>query len=568
MNMTTISVLIPYLEKTEYMVFNKKLLEQDPRILEFITLEGISPISKARQHLLKQAKGDYVLWIDSDVELINNPLNEMLSYFSQNVAGVCATTIEMDKTYMFDSAVRKCLPKVYHKKKSHFNCGLFKKKYLFDIGGFDTKLIAAEDNDLQIRLNKAGYHVLGLKKVTVLHHSSRSFEKEKWYFEGYKTLFNKHGFCENECDQVDLFSNKFRFEKLKSAPVQCLLEMIKGKIKKNKNRLRLLPEIWYNLLIGLNPELIKSKESGLLITENCMFKCKSCTYWKNKTADLSKEQIFKIVDNLVEFGIKKIVLVGGEPLIRNDLGDIINYIKMKKIKCGMITNGFFGSKRLTELLKLDFINVSIDGLEKTHDTLRDMKGAWNRAVNILFELKKRYNKEVSVSFVLQEKNYKEFKLLHEFLNNFEIPLYILCYSSGGMGQPKNKGDYSSAVKYLLEQNSSYLKVEQREYLNLILNKFLKHPLKQCCITPNIKFMIGGKGDLYPCSAWDKPIGNVLNQSLEQIWRRYSNLRKQIFQGNHHYCEKCVSCELINNFVSGNPYIFKTLIRSLNKFKFI
>lgn len=554
--MTTISVLTPYLKKTAYMGKNRELLQTDQRVIEFIELGGITPISKARQKLLLAAKGDYLLWIDSDIQLTGNPIDQMFMHLTGGVAGVCATTVELDETYLFETAVRRCLPKVYNKKKSHFNCGLFDKKVLLKIGGFDTHFIAAEDNDLQIRLNNNGFKILGLRDVIVLHHSSRSFEKEKWYFSGYKLLFNKYGFFENECAQIKLNSNRFHLEKFKIAPIKFLF----NQFQKLKNRIRLIPEINRNFLIGLNLDFCKPKECGLLITENCLFKCKSCTYWKRKTKDLTKEQLFKIIDKLASFGIKTITLVGGEPLLRNDLDIIIEYIKNKAIRCGIITNGFLWQKRLTALLKLDFINVSVDGLKKTHDSLRNKKGAWDNAVDMLFELKKKFHKEVSVSFVLQDENYKEFKAIYSFFNNFQIPVYLLCYSSGGMGQPEQKKDCITAIRYTLEKNNSCLRTEQKEYLNLILNKLTKSVAGQSCLSPAIKFMVSGDGSLYPCSAWNHPLGNLLQQSLTSIWKTYSTLRKSIRAGKEGHCIQCVSCELTNNFVNGWAFNKKVLDR--------
>lgn len=67
------------------------------------------------------------------------------------------------------------------------------------------------------------------------------------------------------------------------------------------------------------------KVAFLEITQRCNLSCKHCYLGGKKTEELTTAQIFKMIDTLVEWGIKRVVLFGGEPTLRNDFYEILQY---------------------------------------------------------------------------------------------------------------------------------------------------------------------------------------------------------------------------------------------------
>lgn len=120
---------------------------------------------------------------------------------------------------------------------------------------------------------------------------------------------------------------------------------------------------------------------GLFITERCNLRCIYCfpNSPNRKVRDLTKEEIFGIVDELYELGTRYITILGGEPMIRKDFGEIVGYITSKGIltECG--TNGYFTKSRLEDLKKLYLVCHSIDGCEIGHDLNRG-KGSFKKIV--------------------------------------------------------------------------------------------------------------------------------------------------------------------------------------------
>ncbi len=105
---------------------------------------------------------------------------------------------------------------------------------------------------------------------------------------------------------------------------------------------------------------------GLFITPRCNLKCVYCfpdSPHRKDENEFSLQEIFHIVDELYRMGTRYIVLLGGEPLLREDVGDIIDYIARKQIIVEVITNGYFTARRLDALKKVSYVCHSIDGTE-------------------------------------------------------------------------------------------------------------------------------------------------------------------------------------------------------------
>ncbi len=119
------------------------------------------------------------------------------------------------------------------------------------------------------------------------------------------------------------------------------------------------------------------------LTDKCNMKCSYCRpinmdYIPHKEI-LSYEEIADVVDILKEYGLKKVRLTGGEPLLRPKIWNLISLLKAKNLESiSMTTNGTF-LKEYAKILKesgLDTINISLDTLDETkfkHITKSDLK---------------------------------------------------------------------------------------------------------------------------------------------------------------------------------------------------
>ncbi|MCE5211948.1 MAG: radical SAM protein [Deltaproteobacteria bacterium] len=122
---------------------------------------------------------------------------------------------------------------------------------------------------------------------------------------------------------------------------------------------------------------------GLQLTKYCNMRCSYCyaDFERYKTAkELSTDEIFNVVDELHALGCRWIWFLGGEPMMREDFGRIIDYVHSKGMFCDMNSNGILINKdNLSTVKKLDGVAISIDGNEETNDFYRG-KGMYQKAI--------------------------------------------------------------------------------------------------------------------------------------------------------------------------------------------
>ncbi len=98
------------------------------------------------------------------------------------------------------------------------------------------------------------------------------------------------------------------------------------------------------------------------VTHKCSLQCKFCNVWMEKTRDLSKKNVFKVLDTIGNSSIIVVSLEGGDPLMRKDLGEILQYAYTKPFYLFFTTNGDLLDKRsMKEYGKhIDYLHISID----------------------------------------------------------------------------------------------------------------------------------------------------------------------------------------------------------------
>jgi len=103
----------------------------------------------------------------------------------------------------------------------------------------------------------------------------------------------------------------------------------------------------------------------LFVTTRCNNKCPVCLIpFCRELKDPSLNDIKILIDKLVEVGLKKICITGGEPIMRNDIDEILRYIYGKGVKIYLFTNGHFLLKKYDSIAPyLGWLSLSLDGVE-------------------------------------------------------------------------------------------------------------------------------------------------------------------------------------------------------------
>lgn len=98
------------------------------------------------------------------------------------------------------------------------------------------------------------------------------------------------------------------------------------------------------------------------VVQRCDSRCDFCNVWKYPMPDLPTDKVLKIVDNIADSSILLLSLEGGEPLMREDIGQILRYIRTKPLYVLFTTSGkLFDKRPMKDYSKyIDFLHVSID----------------------------------------------------------------------------------------------------------------------------------------------------------------------------------------------------------------
>lgn len=113
------------------------------------------------------------------------------------------------------------------------------------------------------------------------------------------------------------------------------------------------------------------------VTSRCSGTCQYCGSRDAPPEEMSRDEIFAIVDDLEEMGCGAVALTGGDPLLRNDLGELLDYMKSKGLKTCICSDGSHVEERRDVVRKSDYMQLSFDGPPEIHDRQK-YQGAYER----------------------------------------------------------------------------------------------------------------------------------------------------------------------------------------------
>jgi len=279
-----------------------------------------------------------------------------------------------------------------------------------------------------------------------------------------------------------------------------------------------------------------------LLTSKCNCKCEICDLWKNKEdykKDLSTKDIFSLLEDARKSGIVYYVAMGGEPLMRNDLPQILQYAKKLKFSTSVITNGFYLKERCDEILPFtDVLEVSIDSNDALHDKMREVDGILKKSVQGIKSCKNSKTK-IIINTVISKANYDKIYDLLELSKSLNVFISFqpidLVEGHNDKLIPENKviqRVFSEIIKF---KKLGYKVSNSFSYLKVFSNK-----KNYICHGPKCIIVVKPNGDISSClnyKFYNKIWGNVKEKSLTDIFN--SDYFKK-------FCKKVEICNECND----------------------
>lgn len=184
-------------------------------------------------------------------------------------------------------------------------------------------------------------------------------------------------------------------------------------------------------IFKLSPRVIMARFLGhkipiktvFYITYKCNLKCPFCYRRTKKSVEMNTFQIKAMMKEFKDMGTYFWVFNGGEPLLRDDLPELIDYAKEIGFHCSLVTNGVLLAEKIRKsaaFKKLDFVQISLEGPEEIHNRMCG-EGSFGRIVDAL-ELLKNLKIKTNILTVITKDNIDYFSYLVELvkLNHMTI----------------------------------------------------------------------------------------------------------------------------------------------------
>ncbi|MBW7995944.1 MAG: radical SAM protein [Candidatus Glassbacteria bacterium] len=175
------------------------------------------------------------------------------------------------------------------------------------------------------------------------------------------------------------------------------------------------------------------------VSRRCNLRCVHCyTDSDNKVykGELTLEEGKKLLDDLAEFEVPAVLFSGGEPLVRKDIFELVDYALAKGLRPTLSTNGTLIDDKMARRIKnsgFTYVGISLDGIGEVNDCFRGKKGAFDMAMRgfrNLVELGQR----VGLRLTLTRHNYQDLDKIFDFIEEEKINracFYHLVYSGRG-----------------------------------------------------------------------------------------------------------------------------------------
>jgi radical SAM protein with 4Fe4S-binding SPASM domain len=280
----------------------------------------------------------------------------------------------------------------------------------------------------------------------------------------------------------------------------------------------------------------------LQITDACNLRCKHCYIGNIGHNELSVDRVGKVLREFEEMQGLRVLITGGEPLVHSRFREINEMLPDFFIRKVLFTNGVLIKKEDLKALKVDEIQVSLDGLEPAHERIRG-SGTYKRTLSAMrHALDAGF--DVSVSTMVHKYNRADFDDMEELFKKMGVKDWTV--------------DVPCLIGRLKENEDLYASPQES-------GKFLGYGYGYGLHSSTRGYGCGlhlmavmADGNIAKCTFYgDRPVGTV-DQGLKTAWSKIQPVRLKDLECDCEYLEVCrggcrYRAELIEGKSGKDPY---------------
>jgi len=314
-------------------------------------------------------------------------------------------------------------------------------------------------------------------------------------------------------------------------------------------------------------------------TRRCNLACAHCYSESGPGAEateLSTEQGKKLLGDLAEFEVPVVLFSGGEPLVREDLGDLASHAVGLGMRAAVSTNGtLITAGKAAVLLDagIAYVGISLDGIGVTNDRFRGVGGAFERAMDGVRSCIDAGLK-VGLRFTIHKGNVADVPLVFDLIERERIPracFYHLVYAGRGshlIDEDLTHDQARSTIDLIIDRAAALhsgghpaeiLTVDNHCDGPWIYMRLLREsPKRAASVLELLRANRGNaSGERIGCVSWDGTVhpdqfwrhyslGNALERPFGEIWSDCSEpLLQQLRRRREYVKGRCASCRYLD-----------------------
>jgi radical SAM protein with 4Fe4S-binding SPASM domain len=271
-------------------------------------------------------------------------------------------------------------------------------------------------------------------------------------------------------------------------------------------------------------------DASVIVTYRCPMQCKMCDIWNGPTRS-EKEFKPELLNKLPK--LAAVNVTGGEPLVRQDMDEIVRILFTKSDRVVISTSGWFEDRiyKLAEKFpKLGF-RVSIEGLSQKNDDLRGQPGGFDRGLRVLLGLKRMGVKDIGFGITVSNNNSPDMLWLYELSKNLDMQFATAAFHNSFYFQKDDNvitnidevsANFEELVNRLMKEKQ--LKSWFRALFNVGLINYIRGGKRMLpCEAGSENFFIDPRGEVLPCNGmeekyWFQSMGNLHDvEDFMTIW---------------------------------------------------
>lgn len=272
------------------------------------------------------------------------------------------------------------------------------------------------------------------------------------------------------------------------------------------------------------------------VNDACNSVCEHCSFFsavEEKGRDtLTLEQAQKLIRDAQDLGVSVINFVGGEPLMRKDITEIIKAVDKDLSTTILFTNGWHLEQRASELKKagLDSIYISLDAATpEKHDQFRKHPGSFEKALRgIRRAIALGFSTGISTTMTPESYHSGELDRIVQLGKQIGVH-EVLVFDALPTGRYKEREDLVTTpnwtennwVENMIQSARKYN--QNPDYPGVVFFAYFTSYRSVGCSCGTSYFYVSPYGDIMSCDFNHAKFGNILQEPLWKIWERLTTL---------------------------------------------